>query len=224
MVVHDFRAPLSSIKLALALLASQPLGKEQSAVELLNAATESVEFLVQLTDDLLALGFSNHVLVTDPTWFSIQELMRRSVEQARLSAIEKEISIELMFEDALPEAWGSPVGLGRVFQNLIFNSVKFTPKGGKVLVSVKKRLEPGEILVEVTDTGPGIPIGLRKEVFESFKNRNSIETGLGLGLAIVKRIVNGHGGTVELLCPPNGGTSFQVLLPCHSKTIEPSTE
>lgn len=220
MVVHDFRAPLSSIKIALALLSAHPLGKEQSAFELLSAATENLDFLVRFTDDLLGLGFSNHVVVTNPTFVSIPDMLRSSVEKARPGAIEKSISIDLLVEDTLPPVRGSSVGLGRVFQNLISNSVKFTPDGGKVLISVRRHFEPDEILVEVTDTGPGIPAGLGEEVFESFKNRSSLETGLGLGLAIVKMIVEGHGGAIELLYPSQSGASFQVLLPSDSKIAE----
>jgi signal transduction histidine kinase len=83
------------------------------------------------------------------------------------------------------------------------------PRGGRL--SVRIRRDAGGVLLEVEDTGPGIPAEIRKRIFEPFFTTKA--TGTGLGLAVVKRIVDGHGGEISVSSGPGGGTIVQLRFP-----------
>ena len=99
--------------------------------------------------------------------------------------------------------------------NIIDNAVKYSPRGG--LISVRVGQSGGAAVVEVEDSGPGIPEEHQSHVFERFyrvdKGRSRESGGAGLGLAIVKWAVEAHSGHVTLACGPNGGCTFSVNLP-----------
>jgi PAS domain S-box-containing protein len=115
--------------------------------------------------------------------------------------------------------------------NLIKNAMKYTPAGGSVTVTVtgldpgkapraagpvKHRPEPPLVSISVADTGIGVPFEERTRIFEEFyrgKNVPTGEKGAGLGLAIVKEIVEAHGGAVDLVSPPGGGSIFEIMIP-----------
>jgi two-component system phosphate regulon sensor histidine kinase PhoR len=102
----------------------------------------------------------------------------------------------------------------RLLHNLIDNAVKYTDRGSVVL---SFRREGGDTLIEVSDTGPGIPPGHQARVFERFyvvdKSRSRKLGGTGLGLAIVKHVVGLHGGTISLRSEEGKGTTFSIRIP-----------
>ena len=104
-----------------------------------------------------------------------------------------------------------PVRVGEVLSNLVSNAIRHTPGGGTVTVRVRDDGGHGTLL-EVDDTGPGIAPDQRTAVFDRFV-RSADTGGSGLGLAIAKRLVDAHGGTIEALEAPCGGTRMRVTLP-----------
>jgi signal transduction histidine kinase len=106
--------------------------------------------------------------------------------------------------------------LEQVAANLIDNAVKYTPAGGRV--DVEARRDPGAAVLEVRDTGPGIPPDELPRIFDRlFRGDTSrTERGLGLGLSLVKAIVEAHGGTVEVSSELGRGSTFSVSLPLES--------
>jgi two-component system sensor histidine kinase TctE len=116
--------------------------------------------------------------------------------------------------------YGNPVMLKELFNNLIDNAIKYTPANGTVTVDVRHANQPGLLIVEVKDTGPGIPPEERQRVLERFyRVLGSDIEGSGLGLAIVKEIATQHGGKLEILeniyqeSPLKYGTCMRVYLP-----------
>jgi signal transduction histidine kinase len=95
--------------------------------------------------------------------------------------------------------------------NLITNALQATGRGGRVQVTAR-RAGPGEIAIEVADTGAGIPIADRKRIFEPFFTRRD-DGGTGLGLFVVDVLVRQHGGRIEVDSEEGRGTTFRVLLP-----------
>jgi CheY-like chemotaxis protein len=116
----------------------------------------------------------------------------------------------------LPMVLGDPDRLQQVLWNLLSNGIKFTPRGGRVTVTVARR--DGDVLITVADTGAGIKPEFLPHVFERFRQAESSTNraygGLGLGLAIVRSLVALHGGTVEAHSDGEGkGATFTVVLP-----------
>jgi two-component system, OmpR family, sensor histidine kinase BaeS len=108
---------------------------------------------------------------------------------------------------------GDAARLDQIARNLIANAVKFTPSGGTVTVRVAA--ENGAVILEVADTGPGIPADELPDVFDRFWRGTAARatSGSGVGLAVVRELVTAHGGTVSGTSPPGGGARFTVELP-----------
>jgi two-component system phosphate regulon sensor histidine kinase PhoR len=116
--------------------------------------------------------------------------------------------------DAPLTVWGDERLLQRVVSNLVDNAFKYTPEGG--CVTLQARIETGRVIVEVSDTGPGIPLEAQPYVFERFYRLSGQPDeikGTGLGLNIVKSIVEQHGGRVWVTSQPGQGSTFTVSLP-----------
>jgi len=106
--------------------------------------------------------------------------------------------------------------LRRVFQNLIANAIKFTPRG-RVLIEARELSEEGGVECRVSDNGAGFPPERLEKVFDELENDSQNEGGLGLGLAIVKTFVEAHGGKVTVESKQGVGSTFQFTLPSEAK-------
>jgi two-component system phosphate regulon sensor histidine kinase PhoR len=116
--------------------------------------------------------------------------------------------------DAPLMVWGDERLLRQVLSNLVDNALKYTPQGG--CVAVDARAEAGQVIFEVSDTGPGIPLEAQSDVFEQFyrlPDQPDEVKGTGLGLTIVKSIVEQHSGRVWVTSQPGQGSTFSVSLP-----------
>jgi two-component system, cell cycle sensor histidine kinase PleC len=120
------------------------------------------------------------------------------------------------FEDDLAQVWADPRALRQIVLNLLSNALKFTPKGGRVTLSVTNTADGGQILT-VRDTGPGIPKDEIPKVLQAFGQgslaHESAEGGTGLGLPIVQNLIQLHGGTFELKSELRKGTEVSITLP-----------
>jgi two-component system sensor histidine kinase TctE len=135
-------------------------------------------------------------------------------------AWEKNIDLGYQAPSQSIQIYGNPVMLNELFNNLIDNAIKYTPNGGQVTVDVRHSSRPGILVIDVKDTGPGIPPEERQRVLERFyRILGSDVEGSGLGLAIVKEIALQHGGKIEILenvyqeNPKQYGTCIRVYLP-----------
>jgi signal transduction histidine kinase len=107
-----------------------------------------------------------------------------------------------------------PDRMAQALGNLLSNAVKFTPPGGRVSTSVK--LEDGQVLIEVADSGPGIPVEEQGKIFQPFyrgMHGRRIVEGMGLGLSIARDIVTAHGGRIDLESTPGTGSRFMLRMP-----------
>jgi signal transduction histidine kinase len=114
---------------------------------------------------------------------------------------------------------GDPLQMRQLFRNLIGNAIKYTPKGGTIMLTTK--INKDQALIEVKDNGYGIPSSDLPFIFNRFyrvrSGKNGEEEGNGLGLAIVKSIVEHHGGQISVESEPQKGTSFNISLPALIK-------
>jgi len=190
------------------------LAPEQGRI--LSVIERNARRLLRLVDDLLVVARSDvGRLGIAPERLDLAELARECVQGARPAAAEQGIEISAEVDGPPVPVSADRARLGQVVDNLISNALKFTPAGGRVRVSV--RAEEGRALLEVADTGVGIPRGEQERLFERFYRTSqaiaSATPGTGLGLAISKMIVEAHHGRIEVQSEEGAGASFRVLLP-----------
>jgi CheY-like chemotaxis protein len=152
----------------------------------------------------------------------LRPVIENALESVRPAAKAKDIALECAIPNSDIVVRGDASRLQQVIWNLLSNSVKFTPRQGRVQISVVE--QDGNALLSVTDTGQGIAPEFLPCLFERFKQADGSITrrhgGLGLGLAIVRHIVEMHGGTVSAASEgPGKGSTFSVTLPMESNAI-----
>jgi signal transduction histidine kinase len=210
-VSHDIRGPLTPALVALEWIERDvPLeGAKRRAVERGTRALHSVESIV---DALLAFARSG---ARPPE--GAQTDLREGVEAALSDAgpLAHSKGVELAVEgEPPPVAVACARGvLASILGNLLRNAVKYIEGGRERRVVVRARTAGRGTRVEIEDTGPGLPAGMEKKVFEPYVRARADGGGLGLGLATVKRLVEAHGGRVGVSARPSGGASFWFELP-----------
>jgi len=133
---------------------------------------------------------------------------------ASLRPLAERKGVELRLGAVSPTAWADPSRLRQILNNLLSNAIKFTPEGGRVSVDAEQHGD--RVAISVTDTGVGIAPADQHRVFEEFQqvgDRMSRDAGTGLGLALTRRLVEAHGGHIELWSQPGQGSRFTVYLP-----------
>jgi len=153
-----------------------------------------------------------------PLPISVNRLLSEAARQQESDVRTRGLTLELKLDEQLPDVPGDESQLDRVFWNLFSNAIKFTPKGGRIVVSSGR--ENDYICVSVQDTGTGIredKISLLFSQFQRLEGPTKIE-GTGLGLFIVKTIVEAHHGNVQVKSGAGQGSTFTARLPIHPKT------
>ncbi len=211
---HELRTPLTVLRGELEELAQDArLGHEQR--ERLGSLLEEVERLSKIVERLFALSRLD-AGEAQAEWvpFDLGELAVTTADQMALLAEDKKISVICDCAPRVPVN-GDRARLKQVVVNLLDNAIKYTPDGGAV--HLKVRAVNGHAVLEVSDTGVGIPAEAVPLVFERFfrvdPTRSREPGGAGLGLAIVKSICSAHGGEVEVESAVGRGSRFRVQLP-----------
>lgn len=215
MLVHDIKNPLSVILGYAELLTEEVKAQGSTEAEELLGKIQSnvltVQSLVTNYLDLAKMEAGHLHLAKKP--LALNDLLRHVGSQYETEARRRDLSLEMCLEEALPFVAGDPLALERVFANLVYNALKFTPQGGRVTLSSTWR--EGTVVAAVTDTGPGIASEEIPRLFEKYQRseKDQYRAGTGLGLFIVKELVEAHGGRVEVESTPGSGTCFAVHLP-----------
>ena len=215
-VSHELRTPLTSMMGFLEMLREGEAGRLTPEQErFLAIVYRSSERLQRLVGDLLFVGRLDATglqLELEPV--GLHEIVREAVEAQ--TALAHSRGLELVAELApVPAFRGDAERLGQLVGNLVSNALKFTPPGGRVCA--RTFVEGAAAVVEVEDTGMGIPAAEQELIFERFF-RSSIATeqaipGTGLGLVISKAIAEAHHGSIAVRSTPGWGTTFRVVLP-----------
>lgn len=218
-VSHELRTPLTPILGGVYMLRNEAHdeGIVERALDLIerNAKTQ-----VKIVDDLLDVSrIISGKLRLNMEPVDLGDVIRAAFEAVRPAGEAKRIEIDLRLESLGPSVSGDADRLQQIVWNLLANSVKFTPRGGRITIELLEAGDKAEI--RVSDTGIGIDADFLPYVFERFRQANTSRTrihgGLGLGLAIVRHLVESHGGTVHAESSGDEqGSTFIVRLPLRS--------
>jgi signal transduction histidine kinase len=221
LVSHELRTPLTSIRGYLDLVLDEEAGElNPEQQRFLRAVERNSGRLLRLVGDLLFVAQADAGRLTlERAEVDVSALAADCVEGARPAADQKSIVLELATTQ-VPALVGDRGRLAQVLDNLVSNSLKFTPEGGRV--EVRTGASNGRVMLEVEDSGIGIPAEEQPRLFERFFRAASATEqaipGTGLGLAIVKAIVEAHGGDITVESRPHEGTTFRIELPLSALT------
>ncbi len=229
MVVHDLRGPLASIINAIRIardsipeLANYPIAEKT-----LSLATASAEKLIRLVGSLLEIAkleARQFELQITPT--AVSALVEEAIETLLPSIEKAQVTVERVVPADLPPVQVDADSIRRVFINLLDNALRYTPSGSAIRIVVTPEPVRHRLLVQVADSGPGIPPEERERIFDKYRQagdnrsggRNS--TGVGLGLTFCKLALEAHGQTIWVdTASPLPGACFAFTLP----TVHPPT-
>lgn len=212
---HDLRAPLFAVQGYLRLLKKsiEPDDRQKNWLEAIDQSCERLTALVK--DALDAARIESGQLRLLPAAVQPAGVLRRTVRLFQPMADEKGVRLETRLAEGAPASFEADERLvERLIHNLVANALKFTPRGGLVLIEACAA-GPDRVEFVVSDTGPGIPEAQRAAVFEKFRQLDTDlpKSGFGLGLAICAKIVKLHKGEIWVQPAKSGGAQFVVRLP-----------
>jgi two-component system phosphate regulon sensor histidine kinase PhoR len=235
-VSHELKTPLSAIRAFAETLRDGALDDRETAVRFIGRILDQCRRLQALLDDLLTLSRLESIDSVprrrEPVDLQIAVQRAAELVTPRAAELGVRIDIEPDTHAHLPPVTGDPESLERMILNLLENAVKYNRPGGWVRVRLRldRRLEKDgakdsteegtavpQVVVEVADSGIGIPQEALARIFERFyrvdKARSRREGGTGLGLAIVKHVIQSHDGSIDVASDVGVGTTFRVRLP-----------
>lgn len=222
-VAHDLRNPLGALKLASAAISPEaPLPPEDDIRQTLARVQRQINRLDRMVWDFLdASRVEAGILEMQPERCDLREIAVAVTQLFRAAARSRELVLSLPEEPAVSRC--DPGRIEQVLTNLVSNAIKYSPKGGRVEVRISR--PAGRVRVSVSDEGVGISDDALTQIFEPFKRRgtsNESIPGVGLGLFVSRRIVEAHGGAMEVESAPYRGSTFHVVLPADERPAAPS--
>jgi PAS domain S-box-containing protein len=178
----------------------------------------SAQRTIKLVDQLLDMAHSEHLGDFERTPCDLNALLTKIVDIYQPLVAERALTLTFEPAQALPMAWINADLFSRAIHNLLDNAMQYTPHGGRI--AVRTAQDAQHVLIEVEDSGIGIPEEHLPHIFKRFYRvrRAQYGSGSGLGLSIVKRVIEAHGGAVSVRSQLNRGTTFTLSLPYQIET------
>ncbi|MEP6883774.1 MAG: HAMP domain-containing sensor histidine kinase [Gammaproteobacteria bacterium] len=212
---HELKTPLANIREGTELLMDGAVGELQSSqLEVTAILRENGMKLQRLIENLLSFSaWQAKSIGLEISEFKLRPLVKSVLENQQLTLVAQRVRLDVQVDDLAPLADRGKVRL--ILDNLLSNAVKFTPRGGTI--SIHARGEREQLVLDVMDSGPGIPAEERNRIFEAFYQGKTPQgghvKGTGIGLSVVTEFVNAHGGSIEIFESKSGGAHFRVRLP-----------
>lgn len=221
LVSHQLRTPLTSMRLFVEMLLDNQVGplndKQHEYLRMVEISTGRMIDLVSdfLNTSRLELGR----LEIRPQPVRLQDIVAGSIDQVTALASQEKLSI-VFDKPELPEVPVEPSLYGQIVNNLLSNAIHYTPEGGTITVTLSQN--PSGFQLDVADTGIGIPMAARAELFKRFYRADNakhvIGEGSGLGLYLIKKITDTCGGRIWYESAEGSGTTFHVIIPPSGMT------
>jgi signal transduction histidine kinase len=214
-VSHELKTPLTALQATLENIIDEVVPADQRTLETMLSQTQR---LARLVDQLLNLSrLESGAVPFERQHFAVKPMLEQTMRESQLSPDKghQRVGVTLVVEPDDLLISGDPERVHQVVTNVVHNAMRHSPEGG--VVEVIARAGDGQVLIEVSDEGPGIPPGEAGRVFERFYRsdhaRTSSDGGTGLGLAIAKWIVDMHGGDIRAEQREPHGCRMVVALP-----------
>ena len=216
-VSHDLRSPLTSV-IGYTELVDRAGSLNDLQRDFLNRIQDSVQQITGLINDLLDIGSIEAGFDTRREFVQLEGILRYTIDMLQGQIKTKHITVTTDISPALPALRANPIRLRQVMDNVVGNAIKYSYPNGEISISIHS--EDNQMILKVTDAGPGIPAAEQSRIFDKFyraTNINSDVEGSGLGLAIVKTIVESHQGRIWVESVEGKGSSFFIVLPMVSE-------
>ena len=220
-VSHDLRSPLTAV-MGYAELVTRAGTLNEQQQEFLKRVQTSVQNITMLINDLLDLGRIEAGFDTRRESVQLEGILQNSLDMFEPLIAQKNLHLEKNILPNSPAVRADPIRMRQMLDNLIGNAVKYTSKDGAIRILI--HTEEHQVIFEIKDTGPGIPLDEQSHIFEKFYRGSNVlvePKGSGLGLAIVKSIVESHQGRVWAESVLGKGSTFIVVLPAYEQANTP---
>lgn len=208
-IAHEINNPLSAILIYAELLKGTLEGNVQQVSDIQEVIDQTLR-CKQIVSELLEFSRQS---VGKPSTFSLESLINKCMNLLIHQASFHDIKVEKHIAPDLPEIVGDMGQLQQVFINLFANAADAMAGTGTLTISANYDRNRMKFVIDVGDTGPGIPEETKEKIFDMFFTTKPVGKGTGLGLSISQNIIKLHGGDINFYCPPEGGTVFTIELP-----------
>jgi len=209
-ISHELGSPLSRMQVAVDIIEGKIEKGEMPPLKTVKKLSRNINEMSKLIRELLELSRMNKAYILNIEIADLGEILDDVIQKFQIIMEKNNISVKVHKEGDIKKVFVDKVKIARVIENLISNSLDYSPPGSEIEIRVKG--EEGHFSVTIKDEGPGISKENKEKVFEPFFREDPSRTrktgGTGLGLAIVEKIINLHGGTVEI---ENAGEKGAVI-------------
>jgi two-component system sensor histidine kinase GlrK len=222
---HELKTPLANIREGTELLMEGAVGPlDPNQREVANILRENSIKLQRLIENLLSFSaWQAKAVGLELSQFSLRHLVRSVVSAQQLTLVANRVKLDIKVQDV--EITADRGKLRLILDNLLSNAVKFTPREGTIFIHALTYKD--HLILDVADTGPGIPRDERSAVFDAFYTGKTEQAGkvkgTGIGLSVVTEFVQAHGGTIELVDGVHPGAHFRIRLPARPATRRAET-
>ncbi len=215
-VSHDLRSPLTSV-IGYTELVERAGTLNDLQRDFLSRIQDSVQQITGLINDLLDIGSIEAGFDTRREFVQLEGILRYTIDMLQGQIKSKHLTVKTDISPSLPALRANPIRLRQVMDNVVGNAIKYSYPNTEIDISIHS--EDNQMILKVTDAGPGIPTADQPRIFDKFYRGSNISEieGSGLGLAIVKTIVESHQGRIWVESVEGKGSSFFIVLPILSE-------